>query len=89
MEQPTSLPSLTLRYAVVHEDMQGLAASYDSVTDKSKKAEHAVVTHIMCSGQHASRQHRQHHVQRPACLYLQTSRDVLALHQVKLTVSGD
>jgi hypothetical protein len=73
---------------VIHEDMQGLATSYDSLAEKSKKVEHAVVTHIMCSGQHASRQHRERTAAFTPELLAQTSRDNLALRQVKLTVFG-
>jgi hypothetical protein len=81
-----------MRNAVIALDMNGLAASYDELATADKKVEMDVVdvvTRMLCSGQHAARQHRR---ERTASLVrellAQNPRDNVALRDVKLNVLG-
>jgi hypothetical protein len=77
-----------MRNAVILEDMNGLAASYDDLTVADEKADIDAVTRMLRSGQRAARQHRE----RTAALvrehYAQTPPDNAALRDVKLNVFG-
>ena len=77
-----------VRNAVVAEDLNGLAASYDELADADRKVEIEIVTRILRSGQHAARQHRERTAALVRELFAQNPRDNDALRDVKLNVFG-
>jgi diphthamide synthase (EF-2-diphthine--ammonia ligase) len=77
-----------MRNAVIALDMNGLAASCDELAAADKKVEMDVVTRMLCSGQHAARQHRERTAALARELFAQTPPDNDALRDVKLNVFG-
>jgi hypothetical protein len=72
--------------AVISEDMNGLAASYDDLAAADKKAEIDAVTRMLRSGQHAARQHRERTAALVRELFAQTPPGNAALRDVELNV---
>jgi hypothetical protein len=73
---------------VIALDMNCLAASYDELAVADKKVEMVVVTSMLCSGQHAARQHSERTAALDRELFAQTPPDNDALRDIKLNVFG-
>ena len=84
----TAIASI-IRYHLVNTDVDGLAGSYDSLRDKSPKAELNLLNRWVRSGQHAARGHREKVAEIISSLFKDTQHDEALVHKTKSVFNVD
>jgi len=84
----TAIASI-IRYHLVYNDVDGLAESYDSLRDKSPKAELNLLNRWVRSGQHAARGHREKVAEIISSLFKDTPHDEALVHVKKSVFNVD